>query len=579
MIKKRSSIRRIILITISLGIFILGLYLGSIIAVLSLLNRSIQDHDLDQAALRSKQILLLTNSLKKTSWYPLQLTRNASELIITVNQIKQTSENIISHIIDPQPNDQLEQDWNQFSQYYIRLTAQLRTINQHIQAPEFANILGWVGRKEQVRLIQAQAQQLLDTLITNQDIINIMPQITGLDNPKPVTYTILLQNNMELRPTGGFMGSYVQLTFNQGQMVGIEAQDIYVPDGAITGHVNPPEPIQKAFKQGWWRLRDSNWDPDFPTAVQAIRWFFEKGGVDVGQGVIAINLEVVEDILNHLGSIELTDYNQQITSDNLYAVAQYEAERDFFAGSTQKRDFLQSLINSIFYQNQSISFDQLHQIISSINQHLTQKNIQINVNNPQIQSVIEQKHWDGKLVFKTQDNTTNDFFFSVDANLGANKANCCIEKVVTQTVKEDPDDYQISSTITYTNHSPVPTPKPPKYWGGDYENYTRIILPSNAELTHIQVSNNDQIKREISITNRDHLNLTEYGFFVLVPHNETVVVDLEHIIPKKQSSLTYQNSILRQSGIAPYTHTVDFITPQQILTKVLSMDQDHHIKF
>ena len=35
----------------------------------------------------------------------------------------------------------------------------------------------------------------------------------------------------------------------------VEIKDIYVPDGQLVGHVDPPLPIQQAFGQGWWKLR------------------------------------------------------------------------------------------------------------------------------------------------------------------------------------------------------------------------------------------------------------------------------------------------------------------------------------
>src|SRR3989344_469487 len=74
------------------------------------------------------------------------------------------------------------------------------------------------------------------------------------------TYIVLLQNNTELRATGGFMGSYARIETDKAGIKKIEVQDIYQPDGQIAGHVEPPYPVQEAFRQGWWKLRDSNWD-------------------------------------------------------------------------------------------------------------------------------------------------------------------------------------------------------------------------------------------------------------------------------------------------------------------------------
>ena len=82
------------------------------------------------------------------------------------------------------------------------------------------------------------------------------------------TFIVLLQNNWELRPSGGFMGSYALVQFENNVLKDISVQDIYVPDGQIQGHVNPPKPVLQAFQQGFWRLRDANWDPDFQKSAE-----------------------------------------------------------------------------------------------------------------------------------------------------------------------------------------------------------------------------------------------------------------------------------------------------------------------
>jgi hypothetical protein len=57
-------------------------------------------------------------------------------------------------------------------------------------------------------------------------------------------YLILFQNNMELRPTGGFIGSYGVANFGGGKMNGLNINDIYSADGQLKGHIEPPLPIK-----------------------------------------------------------------------------------------------------------------------------------------------------------------------------------------------------------------------------------------------------------------------------------------------------------------------------------------------
>src|SRR5688572_2330750 len=112
-------------------------------------------------------------------------------------------------------------------------------------------------------------------------IVKVMEQFDEyqdylLGENEEINYVILLQNDNELRANGGFAGSYAVMNMKNGDF-NIRFEDIYTPDGQLIGHVDPPEPIQRAFKQGGLRLRDADWEPDFPTTAKKFSWFFEKG--------------------------------------------------------------------------------------------------------------------------------------------------------------------------------------------------------------------------------------------------------------------------------------------------------------
>ena len=136
-----------------------------------------------------------------------------------------------------------------------------------------------------------------------------LPEILNKD------YVVLLQNNTELRATGGFMGSYARLRFRNGTLQNTKFEDIYEPDGQLYGYVKPPAPLDLAFDHGSWKLRDSNWDPDFRVSAPQIAWFFGQGG-EVVDGLVALNLTTVLKVLEVL----------EMPTKNLVNLAQTSAE-------------------------------------------------------------------------------------------------------------------------------------------------------------------------------------------------------------------------------------------------------------
>ncbi len=383
-------------------------------------------------------------------------------------------------------------------------------------------------------------------------------QIVGLNGQK--NYFILLQNNLELRPSGGFMGSYAKIIFKNAKLQELAIQDIYVPDGQIVGHVDPPWPIQTAFKQGFWKLRDSNWEPDFPKASQTISWFFEKGKEEKPAGIIALNFLVVKDLLRIIEPITIPDYDYKVTADTLYQITQNEVEKNFFPGSTQKKDFLSALGKQLILSLQNLNMRQQIQLMKVIFKHLQEKQILISVNNYNLASFFHELNWDGSL---NRPNPTIDYIYLVDTNLGANKANCCVTRNIVQEVDLTNNNIiKEKVSINYNNEGSKERPKPPLFWGGTYENFLRIILP--LEASNIIVSVNKQIvdKSKIEVKTYDDKKLKSVGFFVAVEPLSKVSVEITYEKPFK-SSQKYSLLIQKQPGIESYSHILTLKFPNQ----------------
>ena len=371
------------------------------------------------------------------------------------------------------------------------------------------------------------------------------------------TYIVLLQNNRELRPTGGFMGSYAVLSAQSSGLREIKVQDIYVPDGQLIGHVDPPLPIQQAFGQGWWKLRDSNWDPDFTAAAPQIAWFFEQGGEKV-DGLVAVNLSLVNSLLGVLGEIKPTDYGDIVTAKTFYNLAQKYAEENFFPGSTQKRDFLGAVGNALFKRiKQSRPIEQI-KLVKLVWQELKRGEILVWFKDPILQEVVKQRYWDGGL---GNPPAGGDYLYIVETNLGANKANCCIDRQVTQEI----DNFQTKLAIKYQNNNLFENPKPPQFWGGNYIDYLRIITPRDTEMQRVKVAEKELQKvdkmefryglGEDVYTVEDRGEFKIIGFWAVVPAQSSTMVELEYNLPVGRQGAG-ENKILvrRQPGMESFAY-------------------------
>ena len=268
---------------------------------------------------------------------------------------------------------------------------------------------------------------LKEAVLFSRNITGNLDNILGSKEKR--TYLVLFQNNMELRPTGGFIGSFALITFEGGRMTDINVQDVYSADGQLKGHVEPPNPIKKYLGEGGWYLRDSNWDPDFPNSASKIEWFLDKEINQKVDGVFAIDLEIIKELLKVTGPINLTDYNKTIDYKNIYEVTQFAVEDNFFPGSRNKSNYLtalsRELINTLV-KNENINNLKIAKVFLN---GLLERHVQLFFHDTNVQKEVTNLNFDGGVVSK---NCSGNCFYNlvsyVDTNVGVNKANYFIER-------------------------------------------------------------------------------------------------------------------------------------------------------
>lgn len=141
-----------------------------------------------------------------------------------------------------------------------------------------------------------------------------LPAILGWDGPR--RYLVLTQDPAEIRPTGGFIGTYGIVTIDQGKLVersfgGVEALDYpwdyprIEPPQALADYLLGPEQP--------WQFADANWSPDYPTsASDALRLYVNQSGDDRFDGVLAITTYTIDELLKVTGPVTVSDYDVTI---------------------------------------------------------------------------------------------------------------------------------------------------------------------------------------------------------------------------------------------------------------------------
>ncbi len=344
-------------------------------------------------------------------------------------------------------------------------------------------VLPAVRRKTETIIGQLSRGRLLTQEVGS--LFALYPDIAGFKEKK--TYLLLLQNSMELRPTGGFIGSVATLSMEDGRISDFAIHDVYALDGQLKGHVDPPAPIAQLLNQEHWYLRDSNWDPDFAQSAARAAWFYEKEAGSTVDGVIAINVPLLLEYLKTAGAIDLSDYNDRITADNFFGKSLYYTQSSFFPGSTQKKDFLGALSTAMI--TKIIGTKEVNpQLLRVGIDGLRKGNILLWFANPQSQTVVERLGWAGNI--KTTgmcigegSNCLPDRMMWVEGNLSVNKVNYFIKRTIRHDIVFAEGGLAAESiAVRLTNTSPGDDPKS---GGGTYRVYGRLIVPPDVAIDSV----------------------------------------------------------------------------------------------
>ena len=299
--------------------------------------------------------------------------------------------------------------------------------------------------------------------------------VVGIDEPKK--YLLLFNNNSELRPTGGFPGTYGVVSFAGGGLNDFFVDDVYNLDGQLKRNIIPPKQLQHITPT--LGMRDSSWFIDFPmSAKKAMSFFAEEAGYKV-DGVVALNPDVISGMLAVVGSVQMPEYGLTLTADNFVESIQEEVEYGNNRDQPKKVvvDFAPRFLAKLY----SAGSDKWMKIFDVLMTGLDEKDILFYFNDKELENFSVKEGFGGEIKTDVTDYLTVNF-----SNIKGSKTD-----VVTDSAIEIDNRFEggrVIHKVTLTrNHK-----------GGDHEHgfynrqnpaYVRVLIPENAEL--ISFSGND----------------------------------------------------------------------------------------
>jgi hypothetical protein len=313
-----------------------------------------------------------------------------------------------------------------------------------------------------------------------EKLLSIAPALLGIGTP--TNYLVEVLDTTELRPGGGFIGNYGIATFSGGRLTTAHITDSYLLDGPFE---TAGKTILYPAAYSWfnlassWSFRDSNLDADFPTAARyAEQNYKHEGGNVPVQGVIAITPALIQHVLEITGPINVPEYHQTVTVQNLIDLIHAHQLGSTSDGSSlihsadglssQRKHFAALLAEHLLARADQLPPSAIARFGQLLVDAIRSKDIQVYLNSSEGESLLQQFGLDAAI-----QSPAGESLFVVDANIAGNKVNGFINDVLDDQVTIDREGNAIHhTTISYTWSVNGET-----YGAPLYQDYIRVYVP------------------------------------------------------------------------------------------------------
>ncbi len=388
--------------------------------------------------------------------------------------------------------------------------------------------------------------------------LQIIPQVLAVGTPTK-RYMIIMQNDKEIRPTGGFMTNYATFKITNGLLDSdFTSKDMYSVDLTLQiidyyyTFPSAPTPYTRLLKVEHWFARDMNYSPDLPTSMTDFMKFYNLAGTinpyEIKQvdGIFMIDTYVIQELLEVTGPVTVNGVTY--TKDNVVLELEKIASLALAEQTNRKKvlgDLMQAMLLNVFQSDSDI----WPKLIEKGADLAKRKHVSLYLFDTEAQALVDSYGIGGRI----QDKVVGDYLMVVSTNLGGDKTNWFTHKEITHTLAKEGARWADTVNIKYTYTQP----------DGDYASFVkrfrdwvRVYAPAGSEL--ISVAGSEDESLNLSDQERDKVwfsgyielgpgEVKEMTFKYYLPEN-TVLGNTYNLTIQKQAGIDKENYIIITNG-------------------------------
>ena len=482
----------------------------------------------------------------------------------------------------------------------------LKAQSEFDQAMEARNRIHPEQLSPRLQEIVSELDPLLGLMGDGLSFSLVLPDILGAGGEGSKTYLILVQNEDELRPTGGFITTIGSLTVEDGNILSLEFESVDNREDWTKPFPSAPWQLQEYMNTSVLILRDSNWYADFPTNALWAEYLYSYTHPGPMDGVIAFDQQFLIMLLGVLGPLDVEGAPYAITSANAveYMRSAKQPPTDEPAPEGwYRKSFIGDLANVVLEQLVNGQNNDWHRLANVLIQALEERHLLLQLDDPAVAALLAEKDWDNAVR-----PSAGDFLMTTETNIGFNKTNARMDI----SLSYDVDLIDLSAprgalVMTHENNSvgdvqcvhfevgPAPEdylyPMDRCYW-----TYLRVYKQSGVELlasTPHDIPGDWMllgrgVPARVDILDEQLAGVQGFGTLLVVPVGGSLDTGFEFALPASVVSHTDGNSLYayrlkvqKQPGTRANSLTIRIHLPNRSVVETINMKaliQDENVQ-
>lgn len=284
------------------------------------------------------------------------------------------------------------------------LGTQLQEVRPHLDAAlaslvivaDRSKTLSADGLVPQLAVAVNEAKQLLDPM---ELVLSRSRSLLELERYLFTTthrFLVVSQNSAELRPTGGFMGTFGLVEIGPEGFHLTTYADVYtLPKDTL--NLPLPEGGQVNYKHFYFR--NTNWWMDFPTSTRVMTQFWQNLEQPRIDGIVALDIPTIRDLLAVFGPIRVPESKVPLTAENVMEQLTYVVEYDNSGGQgvEGKKNAVVSLAAELVRRVTNLRAEDMEPTLAALTKSANEKHVQVWFADPAAQTAIVDVGWSGAL--------------------------------------------------------------------------------------------------------------------------------------------------------------------------------------